>query len=318
MNVSYALDSLRRNWNNQHWYTTVFNSYVAGRLYRRLKGNDGEFVVEKDWDNLLILDGCRFDLFEEVYGEQFEEGFGGTLSKIRSRGSGSPGYLRENFQGRDLSDTVYVTANPFVYKVLDNPFHHVDHVWMNDWDDDLETVRPDTMVEHAIEAYQTYPNKRLVVHFMQPHHPFIGDFRLSEDRGFLGAKAKSLDEDVPDVKFVWERLREGEVSEDEVWRAYRDNLVLALEKVGKLIEAIPGKHVVTSDHGNAFGERVKPFPTTTYGHGDNLHIPALVDVPWLELPADDRRQIEVGTEESSDINYEEESIEERLTALGYK
>jgi len=26
----------------------------------------------------------------------------------------------------------------------------------------------------AIEAYEQFPNKRLIIHFMQPHGPFIG------------------------------------------------------------------------------------------------------------------------------------------------
>lgn len=319
MKVRYAINALRRNWSNRHWYTTVFNSYVAGRLYQRLSGNDGEYVVEKDWDNLLILDGCRYDLFEDVFNEKFKDEIGGNLSMARSRGSGSPEFLRENFKGRDLADTVYVTANPFVYSVLDNPFHHVDHVWMNDWDEELETVRPHTMVEHAIKAHEKYPNKRLIVHFMQPHHPFIGDFRLDEDRGYVGAMAKSLDEDVPDVRFIWERFRKGEVSEEDVRKAYRANLILALEEASTLVEEISGKHVITSDHGNAFGERVKPFPTTTYGHGDHLRIPALVDVPWLEFDSSDRRTV-IGDEAKghNERDYEEESINDRLEALGYK
>lgn len=318
MDIRHALSALRRNWDDPQWYNWAFNSTVARHAYREWFENDGEYVVERDWDNLLILDGCRFDLFEEVYRQEFRQGLGGNLEKARSRGSASTEFLKENFRGRDLTDTVYVTANPFGYQVLEEPFHSVDHVWMNDWDDELETVRPGTMIEHAIEANREYPNKRLVVHFMQPHYPFIGEFRLSEDRGYMGAIAKTLEEDTPDVKLVWERLRDGEVAEEDVWRAYRANLQLVLEKVPELLDTIDGKHVITADHGNALGERVTPFPTTIYGHEDYLHIPALVDVPWLELPADQRREITAGERQTAEHEYEDASIEQRLEALGYK
>lgn len=318
MNVRHALDALRRNWNDRHWYATVFNRYVPRYYFQEVRANDGEHVVERDWDTLVILDGCRFDLFEEVYRDGYDRTLGGHLEKVASRGSASTEFLAENFHDRDLRDTVYVTANPFVYEIPDDTFHFVDHVWMNDWDDDLETVRPETMVEHALDAHERYPNKRLVVHFMQPHYPFIGEFRLPGDRGYVGAVAKSLDADAPDVKLVWERLRDGEVDEADVWRAYRDNLDLVLDEVRTLVDEIGGKHVITADHGNALGERAWPFPTAVYGHDDYLHIPALVNVPWLELPADERRDITRGDREAEEREYEGESIERRLAALGYR
>ncbi|MDS0241005.1 MULTISPECIES: hypothetical protein [unclassified Haloferax] len=318
MKLQKIADGLRRNWDDRYWYADVFNRYVPRYYYQEVKSNDGAHVVERDWDNLFILDGCRFDLFEEVYRGSYRGDLGGTLERVTSRGSASTEFLEENFHGRELKDTVYVTANPFVYQIPGDPFHHVDHVWMDDWDDELETVRPETMVEHAKEAHERFPDKRLIVHFMQPHYPFVGEYRLDGDRGYLGAVAKSLDEDVPDVKLVWERLREGDVDEADVWRAYRDNLALALDNVRELVEDVPGKHVVTADHGNALGERSGPFPTRVYGHDDYLHIPALVDVPWLELPADERRDITRGDRETEGREYEDESVERRLEALGYR
>jgi len=34
------------------------------------------------------------------------------------------------------------------------------------------------MRERALAARDEYPNKRLIIHFVQPHIPFIGDVRL--------------------------------------------------------------------------------------------------------------------------------------------
>lgn len=318
MNFRYALDALRRNLTNPHWYQMVFNNNVAGPIHMKVVGNDGEYVVEQDWDNLILLDGCRYDLFETVYRDQFRDRIKGDLRVSRSRGSGSPEFLRENFQGRELDDTVYVTANPFVVKVLDDPFYYVDHVWKTHWDDELETVRPASVVEKAKRATQRFPHKRLIVHFMQPHHPFIGDTRLDKDRGFVGAIAKSTDQEVPDAEFVWERLRRGSVDYEEVWDAYKANLVLALEHAENLIGSISGKHVITSDHGNAFGERFLPFPTKVYGHGKNLRLDALVNVPWLVIESENRREISTHEGREAGNRDLDDTVDDRLESLGYK
>lgn len=331
MNLSTVINGIRRNWRDRHWYPQAFNMVVPTYYYREIADNDGEYFLERDWDTLHILDGCRLDLFEEVYAEYDDPRLDGDLGSVRSRGSASTEFIAENFAGKEFDDVVYVTANPFVYDLAENPFHHVDHVWLNDWDEDLETVHPRTMVEHARDAHERFPEKRLIVHFMQPHYPFIGDFRLEEDPGFTDAIAKSLDEETEDRMLVWERLRRGKVSDDEVWRAFSDNLELVLDHTADLVESIDGKHVLTADHGNAMGERASPFPTRVYGHDDYLHIPSLVDVPWLELPAETRRTITHGESEAgtagdadgsptaSDLtDADEDSVEDRLAALGYR
>jgi len=73
---------------------------------------------------------------------------------------------------------VYVTANPQFHKIreeLDCEFHAVIDCWWEDWDDAVQTVRPETTTSAALKAAAEYPEKRLFVHFNQPHVPFIGE-----------------------------------------------------------------------------------------------------------------------------------------------
>ena len=66
-------------------------------------------------------------------------------------------------------------------------------------------------------------------------------------------------------------------------RAYLDNLLWVMGYVKKLISILPGKIVVTADHGDSFGERLKKFPIEIYGHPPFLHFEQLIKVPWLEV-----------------------------------
>ncbi|GAA0278304.1 hypothetical protein GCM10009000_111890 [Halobacterium noricense] len=58
---------------------------------------------------------------------------------------------------------------------------------------------------------------------------------------------------------------------------YEENLHLVLETVADVIPRLDGKVVVTADHGEAFGEQ------GVWEHHIETHIPALVEVPWLEV-----------------------------------
>jgi hypothetical protein len=317
IDIYYLIDTLRRNWNNVHWWNTIFNREVAGRYYTLFTGNDGIHVMEEDWDNLLILDACRYDLFNEVIDDR-DFGIPGELERKTSMGSGTPEFLKENFRGERFYDTVYVTSNPFSKKILQDPFHYTDHVWIEGWDESEQTVLPETVCDRTLAAQEAYPNKRLIGHFMQPHHPFIGRTRLEHDPGLEWVRARATDGDVPDVQFVWERLARGLVSSAEVWRAYRDNLIRVLEPLAGLVDDLEGKTVITSDHGNGFGERAKPFPTRVYGHDERIRIPPLVDVPWYVVEHEERKRTthEAPSRNVSDVESGEE-IEQKLEHLGY-
>lgn len=266
-------------------------------------------VPNEDWDTLVILDGCRYDLFES------ENTIEGRLESRTSVGSESWEFLRENFHGQRLHDTVYVTANPHASKLDDGTFHRTVNVLGDRWDEDLRTVRPEAMTEEALTAHDRYPNKRLIVHYMQPHFPFIGETgQAIAHTGLEGGEGEG-----DDGEHVWYGLRDGDLDIDEatVYEAYRENLELTLPHVSELLDAVDGKSVVTADHGNLVGERTKPLPAKGYGHPKGFYAAGLVNVPWLVVDSAERRNVTADPPVAG-RDVDQATVESRLADLGYK
>lgn len=317
MKIRYALSEIQKHWSDSQWWRKRFLTHVAGRYYTRIAPPDRTRLVDLDWDNLVLLDACRYDLFADALDEY---DLPGELTKRRSAQSGTPGYLAENFAGGTFHDIVYVTANPYVNTELpDDTFHAVESVWDDGWDNDEQTVLPETMTERALEAADRYPDKRLLVHFNQPHAPFIGEPRLG-NRNASAIRNRALGEAEPDPRerrpTPFELLGRGDVSYEDVWNSYLANLQRALPAVEELLESLEGRNVVTSDHGNALGEYARPFPIRVYGHPLGILIPALIEVPWHVYDNGPRKEIraEAPVRSGKDVS---EDTEDRLRMLGY-
>lgn len=253
-----------------------------------------ESFPEREWDTMILLDACRYDLMLEC--KEFCDDFG-PCSKIYSNAGHTPEFLFRNFFWRESSDIVYLTASPHL-SWLGLGFHERLNIWRSHWDNELGTVTPETMCE-LIEATRTlFPDKRLLAHFMQPHHPFIGDVQLNEQHG--------LDDDEAGLGgelTVWEKLGTGDLKRDEVTAAYLSNLKRALNALRDVLP-LPGKTVITSDHGNAYAEPVGPL--TACGHGGGWRFEGVSAVPWLEVEGEQRGQ-----------NEETVDRRDRLQNLGY-
>lgn len=274
-------------------------------IMRKIVGNGGIDLMAADWDNLVILDACRYDVFERYCR------IDGNLKAVISPGSSTTEFVRRSFQDREFPDTVYVSGNAQLQKCgcTDN-FYAFERVWIDGWDETLFTVRPDTMAEAAIAAEERFPKKRLIIHMVQPHYPFIGPKgRDIDHRGF------TLDGTVEEAakhKSIWNLLRHGEVSEVEVREAYVENLLLTLPHVEQLCDSLTGKTVVTADHGNVFGKWFQ------YGHPRNRFLEELVKVPWLETEHEERKRITTGDMSDHTVEPSDDStVEDRLEALGY-
>lgn len=263
-------------------------------------------IMEEDWDNLLILDACRFDLFRDTHT------LPGELRPVRSAGSKTGEFLHANFGDDLFPDTVYISANPQIQlHGLENQFHDCVRLWETDWNDALDTVHPESVVERAIEYQDTYPSKRLIVHFVQPHYPFIGELGRQIDHGEM--IGDGLIKNERSHRTIWEQLENGDIDRNTVWAAYRENLALTLPHVQELLSHLVGKSVVTSDHGNAMGE------WRIYGHPFGKHIAPLVKVPWLVVHDGDRKGIQSGTAGGRLADTgDTETMEDRLEALGYR
>ena len=235
-----------------------------------------DLIVEREWDNLIILDACRFDVFKQVCN------ISGKLQKIVSCGTNTFSWLRNNFYGKILKDVIYISSNPFVskYCLMHScanhepfgyiPFFKIVDVWEDCWSERLGTVHPKEVNRFTLKTLRKYPEKRLIIHYLQPHHPFIGKVRIPGAEGFgdrVGGKV---------VKDEWWLWKMGRVSTEKLWEAYVSNLLLVLKHVEKLLPYLSGRTCITSDHGNVFGRY------GFYAH-PNVALPELIEVPWLEV-----------------------------------
>ncbi|WP_144925701.1 glycosyltransferase family 2 protein [Halorubrum salsamenti] len=288
---------------------------LAMETYFSWRTPSGRDVMTEEWDLLVILDGCRFDMFER------QNWIDGDLSARTSLATATPQFLERTFDGKTYEDTVYVTANP-MHRVddwcpvdLDDVFHDIVDVWETDWDDGLGTLPPAAMASATKAARDRYPDHRIITHFVQPHYPFIGPLgkRLAHGRmrGKRRAEGESSD---ADERPVWDALRDGAYSTERVRQAYEENLWLVLPYVQELIDALDERIVVTSDHGNHVGEVVAPFPVRLFGHPPGIRTPALVTVPWLTV-TDDRTKPNP-PEEASDSGAGGGALSPAETAFG--
>lgn len=260
----------------------VFIPYVVGtltRLHPNYPGYDDAIDVhEADWDNLIVLDGCRADAFERVA----ELGRFDDYRSVVSLGSHSSEWTRRNFAGRAFGDTVYLSANPHTSKLAGDSFHAIVEMWNREFDEAVGTVHPEDMAAAAPEAHGEYPNKRLIAHFMQPHGPFVGS-------------------DIPEDEH-----------EDRYWEAYDQNLAHVLDIVYDLLDNLSGRTVVTADHG-----QIGPYPVLDVlglsGHKPGLRHPGLVVVPWATVDGERRRILDGVTATAGTDN-----VRQRLRDLGYQ
>ena len=226
----------------------------------------GVNVFEYDWDVLVVLDACRVDLMRSVAPEVAALG---PVETIRSVGSSSSEWLEGTFHDRpETAETAMVTGNTWTDRYLTpESFALLDEVWKYAWDEELGTVPPEAVTDRAVAVARDDTPDRLVVHYMQPHHPFIPR-PLAGDDGMARSSVESSDSN------PWVLLRRGELGTEEVWAAYEANLRYVLPYVERLVDNVAGRVVVTADHANLFGE------WGLYGHPMQVPVPALVTVPW--------------------------------------
>ena len=259
-------------------------------------------IYECDWDLLIVLDACRYDLMREVADEY---DWLPTPTAKRSLDSATAPWMRRNFtdQWREaMAETTYICGNPFSESELRGAdFDRMIELWASAWTDP-GTVPPEAVTDLTIRVMREDDPERLIAHYMQPHCPFLDRPNLS--------KGKKLDRfGKQKWRDVWERLHDGDVTEAAVWEGYQANLQRGLEEVEQLLRNVDANQVVVaSDHGNATGE------WGVYGHPPNLPLSVLRTVPWIETTASDTREREPDSWLTTDATV---SREEQLSALGY-
>lgn len=298
---------IRRGLNSPNLILRKLNKLYFNRCGNHSYNESGIDIFEQDWDNLLILDACRYDLFER------RSRLNGSLERVISRGASTTEFLDGNFAGRELHDVVYVTANPQYYRhreIIDCELHDVVNISLEDgWNKEYGTVLPETVTESASAVADEYEDKRLVIHYIQPHYPFL-DSKTTFDKGQI--------EDPDDEAAFWRRIMTGKLSVDidHLWDLYERNLDRVLKSVEELVASLEGRTVITSDHGNMLGERAFPIPIREWGHPRGVHTPELIEVPWLVIDGE-RRDIVAEQPVEADRPDTDGSVEQRLRDLGY-
>ena len=272
---------------------TFYNHWRTGCRYNP----EGIDIFEEDWDNLLILDACRYDAFRA------RADLPGETQKRTSRGSTSSEFIRGNFSGKTLHDVAYVSANGWYRTLKDEIGAEVYAFEIVDRDAKQGlTSRPETVAAAAREALDSYPEKRLIAHFMQPHSPYLGP---TGERFDVEAELAVT-------------LEKSGLTQRDLLRAYRENLDLVLSEVASLLNDLPGRTVVTADHGELLGAKQRPLPVKGYTHPEGVYVDELVTVPWHVHENGDRRTITaddpIGIMGESDLD----AVQQNLRDLGYK
>jgi hypothetical protein len=265
----------------------------------------GTNVYDREWDVLVVLDACRADALASVAPDWL-----GPVETVRSVGSSSSEWLENTFLDHpETGRTAMVTGNTWTERYLDtDAFGALDEVWKYAWDEERNTVPAEAITDRAVALARERDPARLVVHYMQPHHPFVPD-PIDGDGGMARTGSHS------NAANPWVALRRGEISVERVRTAYEANLRYVLEEVHSLVRNVSGRVAVTADHGNLFGE------WGLYGHPMYTPVPALLSVPWAETTGEDggTRTPTLDPPERLPVSrvYGAESDRERLDALGY-
>lgn len=242
-------------------------------LYSRTRINKppATYLADRKWDVLIVLDACRWDDFCEMYGKQ--------VPYIYSPGTWTGEWVLANFVLRNdcWRDVTVVTASAFttpqVFEMnkLKWPFGECVNRYMDGWDDELDTVLPEDIAENAIKAWKKHGG-RMLVHFLQPHIPWIPFVKenLSIFEEYRNSKTQTW-------AMLWAKAATDELSYDVCRKAYRESIATVIKAVEKIVEQVEGKVVITSDHGNLFGEY------GLWGHPSGAYVPELLKVPWLEV-----------------------------------
>lgn len=300
----YVFSEIRQNYDRATWWRNRFASRILSPVQKRLY-DDGSAVevLEESWDILVVLDACRADLFEAVSDpDRFDH-----YEVKQILGSATPEWTRKNFDGQAQTDTIYITGNPVVSRWVGTAFAEFVEVWRDHFDSEHGTVPAEAVTDAAVRVHEEQPNKRLIIHYLQPHYPFINDPDLRFTT-FEGTDEFDVSDAQNGASDIWEAVGLGLVEPEKAWTGYRRNLEYVLDAIDPLLESTSGKVVITSDHGNAIGERARPIPMKLYGHPTNIYHPVLRDVPWAEIQAKGNR------EDHEDINR---GVEDKLRQLGY-
>jgi len=272
-------------------------------------------MIDEEWDILVIFDSCRYDIFRDTYKEYFPNA---KLTKATNKYiTSTEDWLLNTFSNKDCSNIVYMCPIYSLREWIKNwPgehkfFHHVIEVWRTHWNREMETVLPDDMMKLSINTIKEYDDKRIVIHFMQPHHPYMywGGHKTKTDdlKPYLGDKkpvkkisykrkfADFIEGICPhlfwrftgrlnmlpewNLGYIWYKH-----GRDGVVKGYTEDLKYILGCAKKIHNQFPNKKmVISADHGEELGDgKIHKIYRMNY----KLQRPKtkqVLEVPWCEV-----------------------------------
>jgi hypothetical protein len=267
-----------------------------------------ENLLEENEFLLIIFDSCRFDFFENQYSLHYT----GKLQRASTTNTYTKRYQTNIWP--DEYDLTYVAGGPVISDRtfgLSNhdyrPSEHFDEivpVWDMDYEKELGVTPPEAVTDAALERDAS----RMVVHYFQPHAPYIGESRLRDDQTEGAATTSSkIEIRAESLKEVYELIENERIDESTLHEAYASNLSRVMEAAKPLVDHASQRTVITSDHGELLGEDGR------YMHGGAPH-PVLCEVPWLKI---ENVVGEINNVEPAKRRRTEKNVKEQLQDLGY-
>jgi hypothetical protein len=278
----------------------------------------GRNIYTRDWDLLILLDACRVDALRRLVPE-YE--FMTDVDSHMSLGSSSPEFMAATFTEpytSDIGRTAYVSGNAhseFVFENRQMPedqkdaylhwtdwdtvdpstFGLLDHVWRYTERMEAGPCDPKHLIERTIRLGRERRFARVIVHFHQPHAPYVSHPHR-EGRG-----------PEPHESAPFQAIRRG-VQRDKVWNAYLNEIRFIVDQLPLLLKNFEADTaVISADHGELFGKYL-------YSHPSGLLHPKLRWVPWATVGTVDERTYKATLDRSDEVVH---PASERLRELGY-
>jgi hypothetical protein len=288
-----------------------FGIRLRNRKTMSQKGQLQKLLSQDDF-LLIIFDSCRLDSFKKMYSEYYS----GDLQKVYTTNTFTKQYLRSYWSGNH--DVTYVAGGPVIsdqnFELADlsyRPSEHFSEVipaWDMGYKKELGVTPPEAVTEVALDTTAS----RMIVHYFQPHAPYIGNERLRKNQyDSDGTSISNIETRAESILDIYDEIKSGAVDDCSLRAVYESNLERVMEAAKPLISRSSQRTVITSDHGELLGEDGR------YLHGGEPH-PILCELPWFEVTdiVGDVTNINQKIEKGKKID-QKESVKQQLRDLGY-
>lgn len=219
-----------------------------------------------DWDYLVILDACRYDVFAEVVSEL---NLPGKLTKADTDATNTSAWYKKHWSKED-TDATLITANPWSFKGGTTNNAHLRFkraIWA---DPEGKDVREDAAIRErilplcrwnegfgvfhprlALEVFAAHKTQglRYVIHLIPPHLPFIGE------KGQALFKKLKLHSHIHGGVYRHVRNYGRKGNWDELRSCYKESITATLRCLSNYVRLLgDGRLVISSDHGELIGE----------------------------------------------------------------